>query len=111
MTLKSKKKLLKLYITVYLVNNTIENENPDVIIHCAAMTNVDLCEDEKELAYKINGDGTGLLAKAADKINAKYLIVIGENELQNQKANIKNLKTGEEKEINLLPEEILSVIK
>ncbi|MEE3419128.1 MAG: sugar nucleotide-binding protein, partial [Methanosphaera sp.] len=22
------------------VNNTIENENPDVIIHCAAMTNV-----------------------------------------------------------------------
>ena len=47
------------------VNNTIENENPDVIIHCAAMTNVDLCEDEKELAYKINGDGTGFLAKAA----------------------------------------------
>ena len=57
------------------VNNTIENENPDVIIHCAAMTNVDLCEDEKELAYKINGDGTGLLAKAADKITAKIIYV------------------------------------
>ena len=57
------------------VNNTIENENPDVIIHCAAMTNVDLCEDEKELAYKINGDGTGFLAKAADKINAKIIYV------------------------------------
>ena len=39
-------------------------------------------------------------------LNAKYLIVIGENELQNKKVNIKNLKTGEEKEISLNAQEI-----
>jgi dTDP-4-dehydrorhamnose reductase len=57
------------------VNTILNNENPDVIIHCAAMTNVDLCEDKKELAYKINGDGTGILSKAAKKIDAKIIYV------------------------------------
>jgi len=36
---------------------------PDVIIHLAAMTNVDLCEKEKELALKINAKATETLAK------------------------------------------------
>lgn len=57
------------------VKESIEKENPDVIIHCAAMTNVDLCEDETELAYKVNGDGTGYLAKAANDIDAKIIYV------------------------------------
>lgn len=57
------------------VKECVERENPDVIIHCAAMTNVDLCEDEVDLAYKINGDGTGNLAKAAEKIGAKIIYV------------------------------------
>ena len=49
--------------------------------------------------------------KFADKLNSKYLVVIGENELQNQKINIKNLKTGEEREVNLEVEEILNTIQ
>lgn len=57
------------------VKTVVEKENPDVIIHCAAMTNVDLCEDETELAYKVNGDGTGFLAKAANNIDAKIIYV------------------------------------
>ena len=57
------------------VMDVVEKENPDVIIHCAAMTNVDLCEDETELAYKVNGDGTGFLAKAANNIDAKIIYV------------------------------------
>lgn len=57
------------------VKESIGKENPDVIIHCAAMTNVDLCEDETELAYKVNGDGTGYLAKAANDIDAKIIYV------------------------------------
>lgn len=57
------------------VNNCIEKENPDVIIHCAAMTHVDNCEDEIEKAYSINGDGTGYLAKAAEKNDAKIIYV------------------------------------
>lgn len=57
------------------VKTVVEKENPDVIIHCAAMTNVDLCEEESKLAYQVNGDGTGFLAKAANDINAKIIYV------------------------------------
>ena len=57
------------------VKSAVEKENPDVIIHCAAMTNVDLCEDESKMAYSVNGDGTGFLAKAAHDINAKIIYV------------------------------------
>ncbi len=57
------------------VKSAVEKENPDVIIHCAAMTNVDLCEDERKKAYSVNGDGTGFLAKAAHDINAKIIYV------------------------------------
>ena len=39
--------------------------------------------------------------KYADKINAKNLIVIGENELTSGKAKLKNMASGEEKEISL----------
>ncbi len=57
------------------VKKVINREKPDAIIHCAAMTNVDLCEDEIEKAYSINGDGTGNIAKAAEEINAKVIYV------------------------------------
>ena len=49
--------------------------------------------------------------KYADKINAKNLLVIGENELNEGKAKIKNMQTGEEKEILLEVENILNEIK
>ncbi len=39
--------------------------------------------------------------KYADKIGAKYSLVIGDSELETNKANIKNMKTGEKFEISL----------
>ncbi|RAP51402.1 MAG: dTDP-4-dehydrorhamnose reductase [Methanosphaera sp. rholeuAM270] len=57
------------------VHDTVVREDPDVIIHCAAMTNVDLCEDEKEMAYRVNGDGTGFLARSAEEVGAKIIYV------------------------------------
>ncbi len=49
--------------------------------------------------------------KYADKIKAKNLLVIGENELSEGKAKIKNMQTGEEKETLLEVEDILNIIK
>lgn len=49
--------------------------------------------------------------KYADKIKAKNLLVIGENELNESKAKIKNMQTGEEKETSLDLESILNLIK
>ena len=48
--------------------------------------------------------------KYADKLNAKYLIVIGEDEVKSKKANIKNMTTGEEIEVELKLEKIIEKI-
>ena len=48
--------------------------------------------------------------KYADKIGAKNLLVIGEEELKSNKAKIKNMATGEEKEVSLEAEEIKKLL-
>ncbi len=48
--------------------------------------------------------------KYADKIKAKYLLVIGENELQTNMAKLKDMRTGTEKEVALNAEDILKII-
>jgi dTDP-4-dehydrorhamnose reductase len=55
------------------VNTYIEGTKPEVIINCAAMTAVDLCESEQDKAYSINALGPKNLAMAADKIGAKLV--------------------------------------
>lgn len=53
--------------------NTILSINPDVIILTAAMTDVDRCEIEKQLATKINVEGTNNVLKASIKANSKLI--------------------------------------
>lgn len=53
----------------------VDNNNPDIIINCAAFTAVDLCESEQDKAYRINALGAKYLALAADKIGAKLVHV------------------------------------
>ena len=43
---------------------TISEINPDYLIHCAAYTNVDKAEEDKNTAYLINVTGTENIAKA-----------------------------------------------
>ena len=59
------------------VEKTIFSINPDVIIHCAAWTNVDGAEDEnnKPIVKKVNAVGTDNLVKVAKKINCKFLYI------------------------------------
>lgn len=54
---------------------TIQNIKPDIIIHLAAMTNVDLCEKEKDLALKINAKATEILSKQAAKHGSFFVYV------------------------------------
>ena len=51
----------------------VETHKPYAIINCAAHTAVDLCEDQEELAYKINAIGPRNLSIAAEKNGAKIL--------------------------------------
>ena len=53
----------------------VRAEKPDVIINCAAHTNVDKCEEQWELAYKINAIGPRNLSIAATEADAKMIHV------------------------------------
>ena len=57
------------YVSLDITNKTsvdevIRSKRPDVVINTAAMTNVDLCEDEKERCDAINIDAVSYLADA-----------------------------------------------
>jgi len=49
--------------------------HPDIVIHAAAMTDVDGCEKNKEAAYKVNTLGTRNVALACQKAGAEMLYV------------------------------------
>lgn len=46
---------------------------PDVIINCAAMTNVDGCETAQDVAFKVNAAGVRNLAICAKEAGAKFV--------------------------------------
>lgn len=53
----------------------VRAEKPDVIINCAAHTNVDKCEEQWDLAYRINAIGPRNLSIAATEADAKMIHV------------------------------------
>ena len=57
------------------VERIISEENPDVVIHCAAWTAVDLAEDEdnREKAHQVNVVGTENVALACKKTDCKMI--------------------------------------
>ncbi len=57
------------------VKSFIKEENPDIVIHCAAYTNVDKAENEQELAEKINVQGTENIAKACKSADAILVLI------------------------------------
>ncbi len=59
------------------VKKVLTEVKPDVIVHCAAWTAVDLAEDEDKQAKvrAINVDGTANIAKAAKAIDAKMVYI------------------------------------
>jgi dTDP-4-dehydrorhamnose reductase len=55
--------------------NFISEVNPDIVIHAAAMTDVDGCEKNREAAYKVNILGTRNVALACQKTNSEMIYV------------------------------------
>ena len=48
---------------------------PDLIIHCAAMTKVDDCEAKRDLAFKLNEEGSRNVALAAKTSGARLMAI------------------------------------
>ena len=59
------------------VDRVICKMKPDVVVHCAAWTAVDLAEDEdkKDKVHAINADGTANIAKACKKTGSKMVYI------------------------------------
>ena len=47
---------------------------PDMVVHCAAVSDVAQCESEPERSWKINVNGSINIAKASAKVGAKCLV-------------------------------------
>ncbi|WP_270180232.1 dTDP-4-dehydrorhamnose reductase [Alkalihalobacillus sp. CinArs1] len=56
-----------------LVNESVKDVNPSVIIHCAAYTNVDQAESTIQRAFEVNAVGSRNVAVAARNVNSKLV--------------------------------------
>jgi dTDP-4-dehydrorhamnose reductase len=67
----------------YLLDKTSRNEvdslvsrvQPDVVIDTAALHNVDYCETHAEEAMLVNRDGARNLARASERVGAKFIFI------------------------------------
>jgi dTDP-4-dehydrorhamnose reductase len=55
------------------VSNFISRHTPDIIVNCAAYTNVDKCETEREEAFEVNALGPKYIAAAAKGCGARII--------------------------------------
>lgn len=58
-----------------MVNDVLNDVHPDMVVHCAAYTNVDKAEEDLETAEKINVKGTENLAKACSKLGITLVYI------------------------------------
>lgn len=55
------------------VKNSIISFSPDVVIHIAAISQVDVCEENPELCYAVNVTATETIVKAAKNLGARFI--------------------------------------
>lgn len=53
----------------------LKQYQPDAVIHCAAMTAVDKCETEQDLAYLLNEKGTANVAEACNAAKIRLIAI------------------------------------
>lgn len=57
------------------INAAVERAAPDAVVHCAAMTAVDRCETERELAYRVNALGSANVAAACNRRGVRLIAI------------------------------------
>lgn len=53
----------------------VQDAEPDVVLHCAAMADHRVCEADEAMAMRINADASGVLASAAASVGAGFVYV------------------------------------
>lgn len=59
----------------FMVTNALARVHPDIVINCAAMTNVDDCEFRRDAAFAANAGGPRHLAEACLQLGARIVHV------------------------------------
>lgn len=57
------------------ISKSLASFKPDALVNCAAYTNVDQAETDKDINMKINGTAVGLLAKATHEAGVQFIHV------------------------------------
>jgi len=57
------------------VRDLVAQTRPRAVVHCAAWTHVDGCEEDPERSHAINVDGVGNVARAAAAIDARMIFI------------------------------------
>lgn len=89
--------------------NFPEPSKPDLFIVAmgekATLKAVEIAKDMRDegfsVVYDLNGRSLRAQMKYADKLGAKFNVVIGDNEVENKVVSLKDMATGESSEINL----------
>jgi dTDP-4-dehydrorhamnose reductase len=65
----------------------VQSVRPQVILHCAAMANVDACENQPELAQRVNAELPGELAALAAEFDCKMVHISTDAVFNGEKGN------------------------
>ena len=70
-----------------LVNEVFKRVKPDVVVHAASLTDVDKCELNQDLAWKINVEGTKNIVEAAKNIDSSLIYISTDYVFNGEKGN------------------------
>lgn len=57
------------------VKTYLEEHRPEIVIHCAALSNTWYCEQHPEESHRVNVQGTVRMAKACKLMKAKFIFM------------------------------------
>lgn len=81
---------IKLDITTNVrVKEEMKSLKPEVVVHAAALTNVDKCEENMDLAWKVNVEGTKNIVDSSERHNAFFIYISTDYIFSGKKGNYK----------------------
>lgn len=68
-------------------SQVVKKFHPDIIIHCASLTNVDYCETNREITQRINVGGTQTVLSGLNGLKTKFVYISTDSVYEGTKGN------------------------